>query len=68
MWIHIGIEAKTDDVFESENKFIEGKKKVAHLMWTPFLQKKFLYALELLGEGTIISICMVPHNFSISDR
>jgi len=56
MWIHIGIEAKTDDVFESENKLREGKKKVAHLMWTPFLQKKFLYALELLGEGRIASL------------
>ncbi|PVH35125.1 hypothetical protein PAHAL_7G110000 [Panicum hallii] len=46
-----GIEPKNDDVFESENKFGEGKRKVAHLMWTPFLQKKFLQALELLGEA-----------------
>ena len=58
MWIHIGNEGKSDDVFMSDNKFREGtnKQKVTQLIWTPFLQQKFLQALELLGEGRIASL------------
>ena len=62
MWIHyIGIEGKRDDVFKSDNKFRESanKQKVTQLLWTPFLQQKFLQALELLGEGRVVSICVV---------
>jgi hypothetical protein len=35
------------------NKCGEGtsSKKSAHLIWTPFLQNKFLQAVELLGDG-----------------
>ncbi|XP_066347608.1 two-component response regulator ORR29-like [Miscanthus floridulus] len=34
------------------NAFGEGtKQKATHLMWTPFLQRKFLQAVELLGEA-----------------
>ncbi|CAL5028120.1 unnamed protein product [Urochloa decumbens] len=48
-----GIQGKRDAVFNSKNKYREGasKQKVSQLMWTPFLQKKFLQALELLGEA-----------------
>jgi hypothetical protein len=28
-------------------------------MWTPFLQQKFLQALELLGEGRMASVCIM---------
>jgi hypothetical protein len=56
--IHIGIEGKMG------NPFGEGtKQKATHLMWTPFLQRKFLQAVELLGEGTIslfVSCLTIP--------
>ncbi|KAJ1270453.1 hypothetical protein BS78_06G053100 [Paspalum vaginatum] len=46
------LEGKTDGGFKSQPKFGEGSsKQKAALMWTPFLQRKFLQALELLGEG-----------------
>nr|TKW03731.1 hypothetical protein SEVIR_7G061500v2 [Setaria viridis] len=48
-----GIEGEWDDVFKSEKRLRGGanKQKVTQLMWTPFLQRKFLQALELLGKA-----------------
>lgn len=74
--MHVGIKGTIGDENCSSNEELEksvkktgegtSTQKTAHLMWTPFLQRKFVHAVELLGKGTI-SIRIVPHNFWISD-
>ncbi|RLM75006.1 hypothetical protein C2845_PM15G04640 [Panicum miliaceum] len=66
----ISIEGKRDDVFKSDNNFREGanKQKATQLMWTPFLQKKFLEALELLGEAATPKMIQVIMNVDSIDR
>ncbi|EES10543.1 hypothetical protein BDA96_06G038700 [Sorghum bicolor] len=61
LWQHLDLKfQRTDkikDLFpgiegKMGNAFGEGTKhKASHLMWTPFLQRKFLQAVELLGEA-----------------
>ncbi|PUZ46646.1 hypothetical protein GQ55_7G098200 [Panicum hallii var. hallii] len=65
-----GIEGKKDDVFKSDNEFREGanKQKVTQLMWTPFLQQKFLQALELLGEAATPKMIQLIMNVDSIDR
>ncbi|EAY93660.1 hypothetical protein OsI_15446 [Oryza sativa Indica Group] len=40
----------------------DGTKRKYYLMWTPHLQKKFLHALEILGEGQISLMIMDVDN------
>jgi hypothetical protein len=50
------------------NAFGEGTKhKASHLMWTPFLQRKFLQAVELLGEGkmSLFLLCLTIPRYQI---
>ncbi|CAL5032870.1 unnamed protein product [Urochloa decumbens] len=65
-----GIEDKRDAVFNSKNKYREGAstQKVTQLMWTPFLQKKFLQALELLGEAATAKTIQLIMNVKSIDR
>ncbi|CAL5017635.1 unnamed protein product [Urochloa decumbens] len=65
-----GIEGRRDDVYQSEKKFTEGanKQKVTQLMWTPFLQRKFLEALELLGEAATPKMVQLIMNVNTIDR
>ncbi|KAG2571331.1 hypothetical protein PVAP13_7KG077365 [Panicum virgatum] len=65
-----GIEGKSDDVFKSDNKFRESanKQKVTQLLWTPFLQQKFLQALELLGEAATPKMIHLIMNVNSIDR
>ncbi|CAD6264058.1 unnamed protein product [Miscanthus lutarioriparius] len=61
LWQHLDLKFqrtnKIKDLFpgiegKMGNAFGEGtKQKATHLMWTPFLQRKFLQAVELLGEA-----------------
>ncbi|XP_062227340.1 two-component response regulator ORR29-like [Phragmites australis] len=44
------------------------KQKTVHLMWTPFLQSKFLQALELLGEDATPKKIEMIMNVNSIDR
>ncbi|KAK3145044.1 hypothetical protein QOZ80_4AG0321960 [Eleusine coracana subsp. coracana] len=51
------------------NKCGEGTtKKTSHLMWTPFLQKKFLHALDLLGDAATPKKIEMLMNVNSIDR
>ncbi|CAN6227673.1 unnamed protein product [Urochloa humidicola] len=65
-----GIEETRDDVYEIEKNIREGanKQKVTQLMWTPFLQRKFLEALELLGEAATPKMLQIIMNVNSIDR
>ncbi|TVU13779.1 hypothetical protein EJB05_37205, partial [Eragrostis curvula] len=72
-----GIQGKThgvnysskDELEKSVNKCGEGtRKKTAHLMWTPFLQKKFLHAHDLLGDAATPKKIEMIMNVNSIDR
>ncbi|TVU17063.1 hypothetical protein EJB05_33074, partial [Eragrostis curvula] len=72
-----GIQGKTQGVNclvkgeleKSVNKCAEGtRKKTAYLMWTPFLQKKFLHAYDLLGDAATPKKIEMIMNVNSIDR
>ncbi|CAN6270595.1 unnamed protein product [Urochloa humidicola] len=65
-----GIEETKDDVYNSEKNIRDSadKQKVTQLMWTPFLQRKFLEALELLGEAATPKMLQLIMNVNSIDR
>ncbi|KAL6650542.1 hypothetical protein ACP70R_009467 [Stipagrostis hirtigluma subsp. patula] len=61
-----GVNNSSDEVLEnSVNKCGNGSK---HLMWTPFLQRKFLHALQLLGDAATPKKIEVIMNVNSIDR
>ncbi|CAL5032872.1 unnamed protein product [Urochloa decumbens] len=65
-----GIEGRRDDVYKDEKKFRDSanKQTVTQLIWTPFLQRKFLEALELLGEAATPKMIQLIMNVNFIDR
>ncbi|WP_225990392.1 hypothetical protein, partial [Flavobacterium sp. SaA2.13] len=62
----IGIEGRTHDINSLEleksmNTCRDGTSKKINLMWTPYLERKFASALELLGEGLCLYISFVSY-------